>query len=849
MAQSNPFDQFDGHSAPGGGAIIRDPNKELEAQRIRQQMETDRIRIQLAQDAGVRASNDQDKPPAGYRWNRSHTAYEAIPGGPAETGARNARLTPQARASAIAGYKTAQQLRSIIKEIQSLDAAGPGATHGIAGLQDYLPLTSNQRLDAAGNAARGIVGQALGFTGGQLNTAQEAAMAVGPYLPQSGDRDEVRADKIKRLQELADTAEQRSIATLGGTPDENGNITAVAPAKKGAIPGALPPMPQSSLGPGTSPPVVDPSGNRQFSTEADKALAAEAQAAFNAGATREQIDAIAAKYGAQPFGPDLDQAIKGRQAGARTQFSTPTTGRESAGLTGQLLGGMAGAPIGSYAINAGNAVTAGGLDEVVGWMGGNPALTQVAKDISVRDHPVASLAGMMTGGALGTMGAARAVGAIPGIGGALSTGAGGIAPDMLYGGLFGAGENNDDRLTGGLTGALSSGAGNVIGRGMFGSAGRAIRGVSDPAINYLKERGVPLTVGQMTSQSGIAGRAIKGLEDKLESVPYLGDAIRQRREEGLNAFGRAAFKDALDPINQQVQGAVGNDAIDQAQGLVGQAYSDALGPVRLTADPTYQAEIAAARAAGANLPRPLADTFNSTLANRVDPFVGGGNMTGRELQAAIKGLRTDAGSVIKKSEPMADIFKDRTVDVEDALMGLAERQAPGTKQALSDANRAYRNLSILEDATLAADNVGGRFTPAQLGRAQINNTKRFGGKRAAASGDMPFRELQSAGQDVLPSTTPNSGTTDRALATWLLPAAVGGVAATGDMTDYLPTEAAVPLALAGLASTKGGRTALEKMLLGRSEAARTIGNKIYDNRRIGGMFGAPLLLGVSQSGQ
>jgi len=533
MAQQNPFDQFD---EPAGGVIVRDPYKASAERRDEQRAQRDAVELQLRIDAAKRDAANQDKAPAGYRWNADHTAMEIVPGGPAETGARNARLTPAERTKAIAGYKTAQQLRSIIKDIQALDASGPGSTHGLAGLRDYLPLTANQRLDAAGNAARGIVGQALGFTGGQLNTAQEAAMAVGPYLPQSSDRDEVRADKIRRLQELADTAEQRSIASLGGRPDDSGNIIPVDQPRKSAImPGGLPPLPPSNLGPGTPDPVVDPSGNRQFSTEVDKAFAAAAQAAFNKGASKEEMQALARKYGAMPFGPDLDAAIAHRGKGAPAQFTTPVSGREGAGLTGQVLGGMAGGPVGSYFINAGNALSAGGLDEIAGWMGGNPQVAQVAKDVSVRDNPYSSLAGGITGSALAMLGINRVLGAAPKVGDALANGFGGLGSDALYGSLFGAGENNDNRLMGALTGAGSSAAGNVIGRGMFGGLGRAVRGVSNPSINYLRQRGVPLTLGQMVSQSGIAGRAIKGVEDKLDSIPWLGDGIRARRQEGYTA--------------------------------------------------------------------------------------------------------------------------------------------------------------------------------------------------------------------------------------------------------------------------------------------------------------------------
>src|SRR3546814_7251782 len=71
---------------------------------------------------------------------------------------------------------------------------------------------------------------------------------------------------------------------------------------------------------------------REFSTEYDRRYAAEVQQAFNQGATRQQLDAIAAKYSAPSFGPDLDQAIRARDAGAQSiQFSTPVSGRESTG--------------------------------------------------------------------------------------------------------------------------------------------------------------------------------------------------------------------------------------------------------------------------------------------------------------------------------------------------------------------------------------------------------------------------------------------------------------------------------------------------------------------------------------
>jgi len=838
MAQDNPFDQFDG---PSGGMIVRDPNKALEADRIRQQMEAERVRLQLAQDAANRAQAAQDKPPAGYRWNAAHTGYEAVPGGPAETGARNARLTPQARASAIAGYKTAQQLRGIIKEIQSLDAAGPGGTHGIAGLADYLPLTRNQRLDAAGNAARGIVGQALGFTGGQLNTAQEAAMAVGPYLPQSGDRDEVRADKIKRLQELADTAEQRSIATLGGTPDENGNITPVAPAKKESAPGALPPMPQSNLGPSQPSPVVDPSGNRQFSTEVDKAFSAEAQNAFNAGATREQLDAIARKYGADPFGKDLDAAIAGRNAGGRAQFSTPATGFEKAGLAGHLLGTTAANPLGSYGIGAANAMSLGTLDELSGLLGNDPNLTQAAKNLASEQNPTASLFGNVTGGALALAAPEAALSRL-GVGG--TTGL--LAPrlmatDGLYGTAYGAGENNDNRLGGSVSGGIAGALGGVAGRAAATGAGMAFRGVRDAGVRRLRDAGVPMTLGQMTSQSGRVGQAAKAVEDRLAGLPLIGDLINARRTEGLTGFNRAAFNEALAPIPPGAVSQVAEGGIQQAQNAVSQAYDDALRGVRVSPDPAFVRDMGAARSNAMAIPN-HGPTLSHTLDNDLGNLFGqNGTLTGENLQAALQTLRQEGPTY--KGAPLGSSAMGALRDAEGAITGLVGRQSPDTMPALSNANQAYRNLRILEDTVGdSGKNTGGLFTPAQLAMKASQNTKNYGGKAANARGDRPFFDLTRSGQDILPSKIPDSGTAGRLA----LPAILGGAGAgAGYLGGDTQTGALTGLALA-LPATRIGQRALETGLLDRPDPMIRIGDQLINRRQLAGMFGAGVAPYLSQ---
>ena len=178
----------------------------------------------------------EGKLPVGWR-RRADGSAEPIPGVPVKDPNKPA-LTAAERANAIAGYQSALALDKVISQLEDQHKTGPGSTSGLGGIADYLPFEENQRFDSTGNAARGTVGQALGFTGGQLNSVQEAEMSVGPYLPQSSDKDAVIRDKIARLKQVRDDARARSIAMLGGVPDANGIVTPLQDQGPAALPRA-----------------------------------------------------------------------------------------------------------------------------------------------------------------------------------------------------------------------------------------------------------------------------------------------------------------------------------------------------------------------------------------------------------------------------------------------------------------------------------------------------------------------------------------------------------------------------------------------------------------------------------
>lgn len=728
------------------------------------------------------------------------------------------------RADALNGYKAAEALDRLVNDMRVKFAAGPAKTSGLMGLFDYLPSEGNDRFDKAANAARGTVGQALGFTGGQLNTAAEANASVGPYLPSSSDYDKSAADKINRLADLANDARKKSVAILGGVPDQYGNITQPdrstnlnVIANLGGAPAATPDRNTVVTG-GTE------------HTTRDDALTALLDQMIRSGASADAINK-ALPPGSDPVSAESVVAAqqylkahptyKGSLGEVTRKEPTTALNRASASPTGAFFGSASDAiiPIG---------LTAGqqGRDNLQAMRALNPR---------------ASLAGTIAGGvpAAGLMelGASRL---LPGIGGQRLA-------DAAYGGYQGFGNAEEGQgATGALTGALAGLAGGALGRGVSNAAGAAIGGVRNEAAQMLRDRGVPLTAGQAL------GGIPKTIEDNLTGLPVIGNLIQARRREGTQAFNQAAFDEALAPIGQSTAGVIGDQGIADAQGLVSNSYDQALGGVTLTPDAQFVGDVTTALNRGRTVAR-TGPEFESFVDRRIAPLFNSNPnhvLGGPELQDALQGLR----SANFGNDAMGGIASDAAREFEGAITDLASRQAPDVVPALGNANTAYRNLNVLAGGVRKAINTDGEFSAAQLGQAARENTTRFGGKIASATPDRPFFDLQRAGQEVLPSTVGDSGTASRAYVT-AAPALIGGAVAgglTGDDVTSAATGAsggagAASLgigALLALGGTRRGQQALTTLLLDRPDILRTLGRGIQNRSYLGGLPAIPLALGA-----
>lgn len=750
------------------------------------------------------------------------------------------------RADALAGYKSAQQLDGIITDLEAKFKAGPGATSGLSGLADYLPYTENKQFDNSGNAARGTVGQALGFTGGQLNTATEAAMAVGPYLPQSSDRDAVILDKIQRLKDLRDNARERAIAQLGGIPDANGRVTPVdahtAPDRR-QDPGVN--QTQSFYRDGAG---GDQGGGMQLAgggtrSEKDPALAganAHLNAMLKAGKSDQQISAYLQSRGVNPATTTIGQALefrrknptyKGGYAVNIDNRDVPMSG------TRQVMNSISQSPVGAFGINAGNAVTAGNLDSLVGLTGGDAGQARMGIDAVSALNPKSAMAGTLTGGAIAAGGLELGL-----AGGAARLGlgaAGRAAPwipraaDAIYGGASGAGSaDGGDRGIGALQGALGGTLGGMFGRAVPRVGGKVLSGVTSPGTQYLRQSGVPLTLGQA------AGGTLKGIEDRLAGLPVVGDMINARRREGFQGFNKAAFDEALAPIGGTTLGNIGEQGVETAQDAVSGAYDSALNGVNVRADAPFKADMLPILQRARGLPEPMATGAGYTLGTRVgNSFGPNGELSGNGFQQAIRGMNQDAAAV--RNQPYGHDFNAITNDTRSALEGILQRQTPDTLPAYNLASEAYRNTKVLQDA-VNRGRVGtrtgepGLFAPSQLADAAAANSRKFGGTQGTTR--QPFFDLTRAGQ-ILPSSVPDSGTAGRLAAMALPGALAAGSAGTGGTGSATGQSLGLAALVAG-AYTKSGQKLLVKALLDRPDLLRLMGQQAQRAAPIAGMFGA-----------
>jgi hypothetical protein len=538
--------------------------------------------------------------------------------------------------------------------------------------------------------------------------------------------------------------------------------------------------------------------------------------------------------------PELQDALS-KRGSVRFQvdphFSQPLSAVESArSALAQTAPAAAG-------VNFVNGATAGNFANIAHALGGDRQAVERGLDVASQEHPVASLAGSIAGGgaaALSGEAALAKLGMNPGL-------LRGLIADSVYGTTAGA-TNSDDPLSGGLKGLLLGAGGSLGGNAVARGLGATLKGVTNPTVSYVaRELPGSLTLGQAVGQSGVVGRAIKGIEDRLSGIPVVGDAVNARRIQGMQKMNAKAFDRALEPIKGSAGGKFGEEAVADAQDQVSAAFQNALNGKSAAVDTDFITQAATAKRAIQALPPSVAKDVENHIDTAIGDYFDPATLTisGENMQGLLRDLQQVKRSY--QNEPAGHRIGRAIDQVTESVENLFRRQEPSVMPAYDAAKKAFKRLSTLEDAVLRAKQTGGVFSPAQLGMADRASTVKFGGKHAAAAGKGEFHDFQRNMQEVLPNKVPDSGTAGRA-AVLLAPTALSGAgagigAASGDAQGGATTGLTLGTLLA-LAYSRGGQRALIAAALKRPNAARAVGSAV---RRAAPLVGhgvvAPVVLG------
>lgn len=570
-------------------------------------------------------------------------------------------------------------------------------------------------------------------------------------------------------------------------PHAQAVFSAFGPGGSGVVPdvpkGGSPPI----LGGGDTPPTPPAGGQTVAATgatkdEYDAVASAKLNALIRHGRPYAEAAAMAKSEGFNVPDPGQYAAAVGyaktpegkahKQSLAEAIRTTPTS----------LFNQVAASDVGATLAGASSAISGGFNDEIAGGLtalgGGDYTQGRDAfnanKTILADAHPVDTAIGNVAGGVLGTMaGGAGLAKFAPGleaaIAGRLAPTARAMAGDAAYGAVYGAGENNDNRVLGGVEGAFAGLGGGMAGRGATrGLANIIAPPAGDFAASYAK--GSFPTMGQRFGQVPFVGKAINGFEQAMQSVPGLGSMVARAREIPRQAQKIGMVNDALSHIEPHQPGSMlpanittmGTEAQAHAATAFDGAFDKARSGMQFVPDQPYIAETTelAKRVNSAEFTPDqsarVKQAVNDSVVERLR--TNGGVLAGDEYVRAGSEIGRIADTWAKNPDTahMADALRGFT----DAFDGAAVRASdPAAGQMLSDTKAGFAKLVRLQKAGGRVGGEAGDFTP----KALSNVVQAEGGmvRKNAFNQGKALMQDDALALSRMGDTLPNSGTAER----------------------------------------------------------------------------------------
>lgn len=322
-------------------------------------------------------------------------------------------------------------------------------------------------------------------------------------------------------------------------------------------------------------------------------------------------------------------------------------------------------------------------------------------------------------------------------------------------------EKGKQTLVGGATGAAVA--------PIVGALARVIRPNTSKAARTLLDEGVTPTPGQ------ILGGAYRTTEDKMTSLPLIGDAITSARKKSLDELNRAVYQRALTPIGQKADDLpVGREGVARVQQQLADAYDALLPKLSFKADKPFTQGVNTVRGMVRTLPRQIQsefdDIYRTEVVGRMTPQ---GLMNGQSFKDAETALGQRIRRLSIDPNRHAQQLKDAVQELRDQMRQGLTRANPAHAAELKAINQGWSNYARIRDAGSRLGDKSDGFTPADLLGA-VRKNDRSVGKGQFATGRAQMQDLADAAVSTLPNKYPDSGTTGRAMISALSAGALGG---------------------------------------------------------------------------
>lgn len=374
-----------------------------------------------------------------------------------------------------------------------------------------------------------------------------------------------------------------------------------------------------------------------------------------------------------------------------------------------------------------------------------------------------------------------------------------IGTDLAGNAAISAAMEPGNREDAALWGAGGAGAGRVAGRVLGGGLRESV----SPQAKTLIDAGVDITPGQAVSgpQASTMARLLRGTEDKLTSVPILGDVIKRGKADAMESFNLEKINAALAPTGKRVK-VGGVEGLAEAKAAASSHYDTSLPYIKVEPTKALRNIEDAIDAAKKDVP-----FFDSTHQAKIDDYVDrfvkplfeDAANKGVEISGQVaKKLDSDIGDLARKfstgglgHEPIGDaLFK-----VQEALRTSMRGTTSGSRQALREADAAFAKLLPIQEA--GRRTASGFFTPRQLAE-QLH--------RAGSKVD----DVTNAAKQILPDTVADTGTAGRGILAHLLrPTGAGAGVAAGSALAGFGAPAVAAAAAAALYSKTGLKAATQ----------------------------------------